>query len=98
MKIEPKLSRTISGQYQIVDGKGGDGNGDGAPLVKFYNEFNDIKTIEKMLRGIAISGKNYGLIESFLKETNKAVGEYESTEEIIKDFLRYCNNITLDKS
>lgn len=29
-------------------------------------------------------------IKSFLRKTNKSVGEYSSTEEVIVDFLDYC--------
>ena len=32
-------------------------------------------------------------IKSYLRKTNKSVDEYESTEEVIKDFLSYCMDL-----
>ena len=33
-----------------------------------------------------------GFLCSFLREVNKSLDEYRSTEEVIEDFLRYCQN------
>ena len=37
-----------------------------------------------------------GFVGSYLRKTGKSVDEYESTEEVIRDFLSYCNKIILE--
>lgn len=49
MKIE--LLRTIGGQWQIVDKE------DGAPLVKFFNECNDIEYARTVFAALTEKGK-----------------------------------------
>jgi hypothetical protein len=40
------------------------------------------------------SRANY-FIRSFLRKVNKSVDEYGSTEEVIRDFLRYCKDVKI---
>ena len=37
------------------------------------------------------------LIKSYLRKIGKSVDEYESTEEVIRDFLKYCSSLNLEE-
>ena len=45
MKI--RVIKTISGQYQIVDA-----TDEGAPLIKFHNEYNKKEIVEKVFKAL----------------------------------------------
>jgi len=40
--------------------------------------------------------KAENFVHSFLRRTNKSVSDYDSTEEVITDFLNYCQQVLLE--
>lgn len=51
------------------------------------------------IRSLATFGdkrRAYRLIKAYLRKTGKSVNEYQSTEEVLKDFLEYCRNTEIE--